>query len=320
MPTPRTVLVSGATGKQGGAVAHRLLERGHTVRAITRHPDSAPARALAAKGATVLQADMLDRSALDAAAHGVDTVFAMSTPFEAGTEAETRQGVTLADAGARAGAFVVYTSVANADRGTGVPHFDSKHAVERHLQAIGARHAVIAPAYFMENVGFVRDQLRQGVFPTPLSAGRKLAQVALSDIATVAVAVIEDPERHTGARYDLAGDELSAEEQIAVMERVTGRTLAYFQLPMDMVRHTMGDDGVRMYEFFERSGYAVDREQLRAAFPGLRPTTFEAWARSFDWEAIFGGASGGGGRPDERDPRLAGPDEGAPLVGAAREA
>ena len=168
MTTKNRVLVTGATGKQGGAVARLLLDHGHAVRALTRKPEAPAARALADKGAELVTGDLTDRAAMDSAVRGVDAVFAMGTPY-GGTETETKQGVTAADAAKAAGAFLVYTSVANADKKTGIPHFDSKLAVEKHLRTIGAEATIIAPVYFMENLLFGREQLKKGVYGVPVS-------------------------------------------------------------------------------------------------------------------------------------------------------
>src|SRR5438045_3946848 len=118
-----TVVVTGATGKQGGAVARSLLARGHEVRAVTRRPDSANATQLASAGASLVGASLEDTAALIKALEGATSLFAMTTPFEKGTAAETRQGVSAADAARAAGVHLVYTSVASADRQTGIPHF-----------------------------------------------------------------------------------------------------------------------------------------------------------------------------------------------------
>jgi uncharacterized protein YbjT (DUF2867 family) len=275
------VLVTGATGKQGGAVARRLITNGHRVRAITRKPSGPAAGALAALGVEIVEGDLEDRASLDRALHGVDAVFSMTTPFETGTATETRQGITVADAAKAAGAHLVYTSVANADLRTGIPHFDSKLAVEEHIREIGLDATIIAPAYFMENLGFVRNQLEQGAYPSPLTRDRKLAQIAVADIAAVAASVVENRARHLGRRYDLAGDELSAEESIAILSKVTGKKLSYVQTPMEMVRAAMGEDGKLMYQWFEDHGYRVDLAEVRRTFPDVEWHSFEAWARDF---------------------------------------
>jgi uncharacterized protein YbjT (DUF2867 family) len=281
-----TILVTGATGKQGGAVARGLMEHGHTVRAFTRNADGAAAKALAGAGAQIVVGALEDRGSLDRAASGADAVFSMGTPFEQGPGAEVQQGINVADAAKAAGAYLVYTSVGSADRATGIPHFDSKYRVEQHIRSIGARAAIIAPVYFMENAYFAADQLKAGVYATPLAQGRKLAQIAVDDIAACAIAALEDPATFAGTRHDLAGDEVSGDDAVAVLSRVSGRPFGYFQVPMAMIRQRMGEDGALMYEWFESTGYSVDRAALARAFPTVKWTTFEAWAKR---QPILGG-------------------------------
>jgi uncharacterized protein YbjT (DUF2867 family) len=283
------VLVVGATGQQGGRVARRLLEGGRSVRALTRKPKEGPALALAALGAEVVSADLDDAAAVDAAVRGVDAVFSVATPFERGLAAETRNGITVADAARAAGAFLVYSSVANADRQTNIPHFDSKLAVERHIREKVSDAAILAPVYFMENVRFVRAQLKDGVYPSPLPPGRALAQIATDDIAAAALAIFEDPARHAGKRYDLGGDELTGEASRRILSEVLGRDLTYAQLPLEVVRGALGEDAAIMYAWFERVGYTVDRAALARDFPDVRWTSFERWARGYDWKSLLGG-------------------------------
>ncbi len=86
-----TVVITGSTGKQGGAVARGLLERGHKVRAVTRDTNSSQAKSLASAGATLVAASLEDTAALTQALEGATSLFAMTTP-SGGTDAETRQG------------------------------------------------------------------------------------------------------------------------------------------------------------------------------------------------------------------------------------
>jgi uncharacterized protein YbjT (DUF2867 family) len=90
-----TVVITGSTGKQGGAVARGLLERGHKVRAVTRDTNSSQAKSLASAGAVA--ASLEDTAALTQALEGATSLFAMTTP-SGGTDAETRQGIAAADA------------------------------------------------------------------------------------------------------------------------------------------------------------------------------------------------------------------------------
>jgi uncharacterized protein YbjT (DUF2867 family) len=286
-----TVAVIGGTGKQGGAVVKDLLERGHSVRAVTRNPESAEAKELAGAGVTLYRGSLGDTPALMKALEGATSLFAMTTPFEGGPQAETQQGISAADAAKAAGVHLVYTSVSNADRKTGVPHFDSKYAVESYIDRIGVRASIVAPAFFMENLFYGREQLATGVYSIPLPATRPLAQCAVADIGAVAVRLLEDPSRFTGKRYDIAGDELSGNDVVAIISRITGRPFTYFEVPLDVIRQRMGEDGTKMYEWFNRVGYTVDRPALRREFPDVAFHDFATWAKGLDWNALLGGKS-----------------------------
>jgi uncharacterized protein YbjT (DUF2867 family) len=283
-----TVVVTGATGKQGGAVARGLLERGHKVRAVMRDPNSGQAKSLAKAGATLVAASLEDTAAITKALDGATSLFAMTTPFGGGTESETRQGLAAADAAKSAGVHLVFTSVGSANRQTGIPHFDSKYEVEKHIGKLGVRATILAPVYFMENLlTFGKEQLAKGVYAGTLPPTRTLAQVAVADIGAVAVRVLEDADRHTGKRFDLAGDELTGNDVVAILSRITGRTLAYYQVPIDVIRQRMGEDGARMYEWMDRVGYTVDRAALRREFPDVAFHDFESWAKTQDWNAFL---------------------------------
>ena len=88
----KAILVTGATGQQGGAVARALLAGGHKVRALTRKPDGEAARALAGKGAEVVRGDLDDVASLEKALAGAWGVFAVQNTWEAGVEGEEQQG------------------------------------------------------------------------------------------------------------------------------------------------------------------------------------------------------------------------------------
>src|SRR5450631_1091890 len=171
-----TVVVTGSTGKQGGAVARGLLERGHKVRAITRDPNSSQAKSLANAGATLVSSSLEDTAAITKALEGATSFFAMTTPF-GGTDGEIRQGVAAADAAKATGVHLVFTSVGNANRATGVPHFDSKYEVEKHIFKVGVLATILAPVAFMENLNFIKDQLAKGVYASALAPTKALAQV-----------------------------------------------------------------------------------------------------------------------------------------------
>jgi uncharacterized protein YbjT (DUF2867 family) len=182
---------------------------------------------------------------------------------------------------------LVFTSVGSANRQTGIPHFDSKYEVEKHIAKTGVRATILAPVYFMENLYFAKEQLAKGIYAAALPPTSTLAQIAVADIGAVAVRVLEDAGRFTGKRFDLASDALTGNDIVAILSRVTGRPFAYYQVPLDVIRQRMGEDGARMYEWLDRVGYKVDRAALHREFPDVAFHDFESWAKTQDWNALL---------------------------------
>jgi uncharacterized protein YbjT (DUF2867 family) len=285
MPGKLNVLVTGATGKQGGHLVRELLARGHSVRAMTRNPESSAAAALAERGVTVVAGDFDDQESLERAVRGVDTVFAMSTPFEGGEKKETREGINIVRAAASVGVkHLVYTSVAGADRATGIPHFDSKFEVEKEIRRSGVPFTIVAPVFFMEN--FLAEWMAPGIatgsIALALPATRRLQQIALSDIAQFTALVIERRESFLGKRIDIASDELTVASAAAEISEVSGRHIKYTALPIDTLRQ-FNIDQARMFEWFDRVGYDADVVGLRSDYPEVDWHRFSVWAREQRW-------------------------------------
>jgi uncharacterized protein YbjT (DUF2867 family) len=284
-----SVLVTGATGQQGGALARVLLDKGHRVRAFVRRPDSPEAKELKRLGAELTEGNFEEPSTIEGAARGVDAVFVVATPFGAGTEAEVRHGIAAADAAKAAGVgHLVYSSVANADRDTGIPHFDSKREVEEHIERLGVPYTIVAPVYFMENLlaPWTLPELKGGRLPMALSSSRPLQQIALSDIAAFTASILEKRKDFAGQRLDIASDEMAGDEVAETLTRVTGHEIHYVELPLEQVRQTMGDDGARMFEWFDQVGYSADIAALRRDHPEVGWHTFEGWAKEQEWSAL----------------------------------
>lgn len=284
------VLVTGATGKQGNAVARALLAKGgHQIHAVTRDPESEAAQLLAKAGAKLVEANFRSRDSLVAAMAGMDAVFAMTTFFEDGIDAEIEQGKALVEA-ARISAvpYLVYTSVASADQKTGIPHFDSKYEVEKHLQTSGLTYAVVAPVYFMENMYFPQalEGLQHGVYAAAMPGDRQLQQIAVDDIGKFTAMVLEQRDRFAGQRIDIGSDELDGNEQATILSEVLGREIRFQQVPLEAVRQQSEETAI-MYEWFDRVGYDADIMALRETYPDVGWHTFESWARAQDWTAAL---------------------------------
>lgn len=221
-------------------------------------------------------------------------MFAMTTPFEAGADVETRQGICVADAAKAAGVpHLVLTSVANADRNTGIPHFESKYKVEQHIKALGVPYTIIAPVFFMENLSSLwwLPGLQEGKLAMALPGTRKLQHVALDDIAAFALLVLERREQFFGKRVDIASDEVTGNEVADTLSRVSGRKIAYLELPLAQLRAT-NEDFAKMFDWFNRVGYSADIPGLRRAYPEVGWHTFDRWAKAQDWGALKRTAAG----------------------------
>ena len=285
MPKKLKVLVTGATGKQGGHLVSELLARDYSIRALTRKPESPAAQALAQRGVAIVQGDFDDRGTLENAAHGVDTVFAMSTPFGTNAATEAREGINVVRAASAVGVkHLVYSSVAGADRATGIPHFDSKFEVEKEIRRSGVAFTIVAPVFFMENflAEWMAPGIAKGSLALALPATRRLQMIAVADIAQFIALVIERRDKFLGERIDIASDELTGVRAAATITEVSGRHVEYVALSLDTIRQ-YSDDQARMLEWFDRVGYDADILGLRSQYPEVAWHRFSDWARDQHW-------------------------------------
>jgi uncharacterized protein YbjT (DUF2867 family) len=280
------IVVAGATGRQGGAVARELLGAGHKVRALTRHPEGAPARALAEAGAEVVQGDFDDAGSLRRALEGAWGTFAMQNSWEAGVVKEEEQGRRYAEVARQAGVqHYVYTSVGSAQRRTGIPHFENKWRIEQHVREQGfPSWVVLRPVFFMENFQQpdFRNGIREGKLALALEPTTRLQMVAVPDIGKYGKLAFEQPELLNGRSIDLAGDELTIPEAAAVFSRALGRDVEFVRVPIEEVRK-WSDDFAIMLEWFDAVGYDADIQGTAKEF-GIPPTPLAEWVPRRDWD------------------------------------
>lgn len=265
----------GATGAQGGAVVRALLDSGSTVRGITRRTDSRAAQRLAAAGVEVVAADLSDEASVAGAFTGVDGAYALTTPFEDGPAAEIAQGRTILGAALSARVpHLVFSSVADADQHTGIPHFDSKAAVEVALAQSGLSYTIVGPSYFYDNMLGGLDAVKDGVFELPLPADASLQQLSRRDLGRFVAAVLTDPDPVRGARIDIASDEPTGRQMTAALSGVLGR-------PVELVTRDpaliASDDMRAMFTFLASGGYTVDIAALHAQYPQIGWQSFTDW-------------------------------------------
>jgi uncharacterized protein YbjT (DUF2867 family) len=274
--TSGPVLVFGATGTQGGAVARELLARGVPVRALVRHPESGPAKMLAEQGAQLVEGDLGDERSLTAALSSVPVAYAITTPFESGPEAEVRQGEAIISAAVGAGLpWLILASVAAAGRAE-VPHFQSKARIEEALRGASVPWTVVAPSYFYENVFASRQAILKGELPLPLPLDKPLHQVALRDLGAVVAAILGRPDEHLSTRIEIAGDAPTPREMAGALGARAVQT------PLGELRER-NPDLAAMYSFLAEVGYGIDVAALRSRYPEVAWTSFATWAANVPW-------------------------------------
>jgi uncharacterized protein YbjT (DUF2867 family) len=279
----RLILVTGATGNQGGAVARNLLDKGFRVRGLTRNPQKPEAQTLSDQGAEVVQGDMEDRSAMEQALEGAYGIFSVQNFWETGYDREVQQGKTVADAAKAVGVeHFVYSSVGSTYRDTGIPHFDSKWEVENYVRESDLPYTILRPVFFMQNWEGMREMVLGGTLAQPLDPDKPFQQVAVEDVGAFAAIAFEHPEEWIGREVDLAGDEQTMPEIAKTFGRVIGRKVEYYQVPWDQFEEQMGEEYAVMYRWFNEVGYEADIAALQQE--NLELTTFEQYLRGHDWE------------------------------------
>ena len=282
----KTVLVTGATGRQGGAVVRHMLPKGWKLRALTRNPSNHAAQDLARKGVEVVQGDLEDPGSLGRAAVGAYGIYSVQDFWAVGAKREVQQGKNIADAAKKAGVkHFVYSSVGGAERKTGIPHWESKWEVEEHIRSLGLPVTVIRPVTFME--GYYIDQVEIGLLKGKLvdavRSDKPYQTIATDDIGAYVALAFERPTEFIGKELEIAGSELTNSEAAKIFGRVLGRPVKFQKLPLPLVRLVLGKEFYLMFRWFNEAGYKADIPGLRRAYPEVRPQSLEEWLRSEGW-------------------------------------
>ncbi|NLG16635.1 MAG: NmrA/HSCARG family protein [Fibrobacter sp.] len=279
----KIILVTGATGHQGGAVVKHLLADGWKVRAMSRHSDHAEARALKESGVEVVKGDFDVPSTLDEALKGVYGVFSVQQPLDNGVDREIKEGKALADAAKSAGVkHFIYSSYGAADRQPGVPFIDSKWEIEEHIRNLGLNWTIFRPVYFMENLlqPEVRDSVYNGVLPLALDPEMPLQLISVDDIGAFVALAFKNPDKYKGKALEIAGDELTGNQIAEILSRKTGRKVEFQQLDIDKVRE-FGADFAMLFDWLNIQGFSADIPKVRELYPDIK--SFDSWASESGW-------------------------------------
>jgi uncharacterized protein YbjT (DUF2867 family) len=284
--TDKTLLITGATGRQGGAVVRHLLPNGWKLRALTRDPGSHPARALTQKGVEVVQGDLEDAASVARAAAGVYGIYSVQDFWSVGAKREVQQGKNVADAAKKAGVkHLVYSSVGGAERNTGIPHWESKWEIEKYIRSLELPVTVFRPVTFME--GYYIDQVEIGILQGKLRdavrADKLYQTIATDDIGAFGALAFERPDEFLGKELEIAGSELTYTQAAQVFSRVLGKPVKFQKLPLPIVRLVLGKEFYVMFRWFNDAGYKANIPELRRKYPEVHLQTLEEWLRNEGW-------------------------------------
>ena len=278
------ILVTGATGNQGGAIARQLLADGYQVRAMTRNPEGDKAKALAALGAQLVQGDLDDPQSLERALDGAWGAYAVQTNQD-GVAREEEQGMRFAEIARNAGIrHFVYSSVGSAHRGTGVPHFENKWRVEGKIRSLSfPSYTILRPVFFMENFlsHWLKPGLMEGKLRLPIAPETGLQMIALEDIGRFGALAFKEHGRMNGVEVDIAGDRRTMPETADIISKAMDKKVVFERVPIEEFR-TMSEDLAIMFEWFDRVGYDVDIGAVEQNYR-IKFCTFPEWANKVKW-------------------------------------
>ncbi|MFJ7059053.1 NmrA family NAD(P)-binding protein [Streptomyces griseobrunneus] len=289
------VLVTGATGRQGGAVTRALLAADVPVRALVRDPHSPRAKAVEALGVELVTGDLTDRSSLDPACADARAVFSVQMPpmDETGVDfaGELAQATNLIEAAQAAGVpQFVQSSTSGVGRHTETPgwaegrwaamagYFDTKQAILEKVRGAGfARWTVIKPAFFMDNLPQLAPHGPEGGLATVLLPDTTLALVATEDIGAAAAHAVQEPDRFHEVELELAGELLTMEEVARTLSTAWG-------VPVEAPTMSL-DEALAAGMPAWGAGHVWSNAVTQPARPelarelGIRVTTLATWAR-----------------------------------------
>lgn len=254
----KRILVTGATGAQGGALIPLLLEQGFAVRALTRNPDKPSARALDHRGVEVVAGDLDDSVSLQLACKDCYGVFAVQNFWEKGVgyDREIEQGKRLADAAAAAGVqHFLQTSVAGCEEAGNVLHFASKWEIEQHIESLSLPFTMLREVFFMENF----------FEPVMGNKGKKAINPALV-LATLDGCLNKDVPFHMVTVADMK----------AIYRNVTGKRPLPIKVPLWALRLSNAE-AARQYVWNNEVRWRFPLAPLQQQFPFL--TSFESFLR-----------------------------------------
>lgn len=282
MAGDKVILVTGSTGRQGGAVAKHLLNAGWKVRALTRNPDQPKAKELKESGADVIKGDLDKPEEIRLFFDDIYGVYSVQNPWITGLEKETEHGIRVAELAAEAGVqHLVYSSAGPGTEDTGVPHFNSKVPIEKKIKELGIPYTILRPAGFMELMSdkdFVPPLMIWNVTGKMLGEDFPLSWISCDDVGAVALKAFSNPEEFKNKEIVLVGDIKSMKECKEIYTSVNGKKPLRIPAPVWLFK-LMQKDLWLMHQWMKSNGVSPEQiEATRQIHPGVM--SVETWMKN----------------------------------------
>jgi uncharacterized protein YbjT (DUF2867 family) len=272
----KIVLVTGATGNQGGATARHLLADGWRVRALVRDDTTPAAAKLAAAGVELVRGDLDDRASIDAAARGVYGIYSV----QSANDNEIAQGTNVADAAQAANVqHLVYSSVGGVESQN---RFYVEHGwgpidkwqIEQHIRDLGVPATILRPAGFMEDFVSAARFFQNGALNVPWHDDLVMQLIAIDDTGAFAALAFAEPDDYLGTTREITGDRLTAPQIADALSVAAGRRVPHNQVPLEALwEHNA--EVAKVFTWANETYYDTDLAPLRKAHPGVMD--FNMW-------------------------------------------
>ena len=278
----KTIVVIGATGRQGGEVAQNLVRQGWRVRGVTRKPESKKAAGLKARGVEVVKADLEDTASLEAAFENAYGVYNMQAHAPGRIEVEIRQGRNTAQAAKRTGVkHLVYGSAGPGHTKTGIEQWDAKQEITRTMKDLGLPLTVLRPMAFMElmsDSSYYPNSSTWYIWPNLMGTERKIPWISVQDVGAIAAKAFANPDDYLGRDLPLAADAQSLAECREIYREVNGKYPSRFPMPMFLFEKFVGKDIPNMWRWLRTNPVSLETRQTYEVYP--ETMTIPTWMRN----------------------------------------
>lgn len=291
------VVVTGATGQQGGSVIkHLMKEKKYHIRAVTRNVASPAAQALAAQGCECVVGNYNNKESLRNAFRGATYLFAVTNFWDAQVlqqkESEYEHGKNMADAAHAEGVkFVVFSSLSDASvvgkSGIEVPHFTDKNRIQRYMQSLGLHCTFVYAGFYMTNFGWLstpkRDASGTVVLTLPLRADVGLPVFDVEDTGYYVATVMNNPPAFKDKIIFMTSGYMTVPQCLATYSAVTKEPTRFHRSAYAEFEPTSNKEVSHMLQYFDMVGYHLGADVTESLHMFPQHTTYENFLRKSNW-------------------------------------